>query len=170
MAPEIDESGLSYLSGMIGCVTAVRLRDWRGVKTVAGPCGVAITTRLRTTPADEQVLDMVAKHLGRLRRADLAAVSRPEPLDLALDGDAKRRARRDRLNIRKKALTAESSARWANAIIATNDDQYRLACDARHRHIVVLRAAITTIETRLAQPTHDTLRKAVPKGRSRKAV
>jgi hypothetical protein len=28
---------------------------------------------------------------------------------------------------RKKVLTAESSARWANAIIAGNDGQYRLA-------------------------------------------
>ena len=67
---------------------------------------------------DERVLDLVAEHLGRLRRADLAAVSRPEPLDPALDGAARREARRDRLNTRKRALTAESSARWANAIIA----------------------------------------------------
>ena len=62
---------------MIGCVTAVELREWRGVKPVAGPAGVAITTRLRTTPDDEHVLDLVAEHLGRLRRADLAAVTRP---------------------------------------------------------------------------------------------
>ena len=54
-------------------------------------------------------------------------------------------------------MTAESSARWANAIIAANDDQYRLARDAQHRHIVGLRAAIATIEKRLAQPTADTL-------------
>jgi hypothetical protein len=56
---------------MLGCVSAVRLREWRGVKPVAGPCGVAISTRLRTTPADEHVLDLVAEHLGGLRRADL---------------------------------------------------------------------------------------------------
>ena len=41
------------MSGMIRCVTAVRLREWRGVKPVAGPCGMAITTRLRTTLEDE---------------------------------------------------------------------------------------------------------------------
>jgi hypothetical protein len=47
-------------------------------------------------------------------------------------------------------LTAESSARWANAIIAGNDAQYRLARDAQHRHIRGLKAAISTIEKRLA--------------------
>jgi hypothetical protein len=138
-------------------VTAVRLREWRGVKPVAGPRGVAITTRLRTAPDDERVLDLVAQHLGGLRRADLAVISRREPLDPAVEEEAKRRARRDRLNTRKKALTAESSARWANSIIAGNDDQYRLARDAQHRHVIGLRAAIATIEKRLAAPTGDTL-------------
>jgi hypothetical protein len=142
---------------MIECVTAVRLREWRGVKPVAGPCGVAITTRLPTTPEDEHVLDLVAEHLGALRRADLAAITRPDPADPAIDGAAKRRARRYRLNTRKTALTAQSSARWANAIIAANDAQYRLARDVQHRRIVGLRAAIATIEKRLAQPTGDTL-------------
>jgi hypothetical protein len=97
---------------MIQFVTAVKLREWRGVKPVAGPSGVAINTRLRTTPAEEHVLDLVAGHLGRLRRADLAAISRPEPVDDAMDSDAKRHIRRARVNARKKALTAESSARW----------------------------------------------------------
>jgi IS605 OrfB family transposase len=78
-------------------------------------------------------------------------------MDPALDGEGKRRVRRDRLNSRKKALTAASSARWANAIIAGNDEQYRLARDAQHRHIIGLRAAIATIAKRLAQPTGDTL-------------
>jgi hypothetical protein len=154
---------LSYLFGMIGCVTAVKLREWGGVKPVAGPSGVAITTRLRTTQDDERVLDLVAEHLGTLRRADLAAITRPQPLDPVGDGAAERQARR---NTRKKALTAESSARWANAIIARNDDQYRLARDAQHRHIVRLRAAIVTIEKRLAQPTDDTL--AVEERRARR--
>ena len=169
----MDEPSLSYVSAMIGCVTAVSLRDWRGVKPVPGPCGVAITTRLRTTPEDEHILDLVAAHLGRLRRADLTRVCCPLPLDARLDLTAKRQLRRDRLNTRKAALTVESSARCANAIIAGNDAQYRLARDAQRRHIVGLRAAIAIIEKRLAQPTDDTLtvderrarRKAkVPKG------
>lgn len=132
-------------------------RTWRGVKPVAAPSGVAVTTRLRTTAGEDQVLDAVAAHLGRLRRADLAAVSRPEPVDSGLDADERRQVRRERLNARKKALTGQSSARWANAIIAGNDDQYRLARDAQYRHIAGLRAAIATIEARLAAPTGDVL-------------
>lgn len=50
-------------------MTAVKLRQWRGVKPVAVPGGVAISTRLRTSGEDERVLDAVAAHLGRLRRA-----------------------------------------------------------------------------------------------------
>jgi IS605 OrfB family transposase len=153
----IERANLSHLSRMIACVTAVKLREWRGVKPIAGPSGVAINTRLRTTPADDHVLDLVAAHLGRLRRADLAAVTRPQPLDQAMHSAAKQQARRDRLNTRKRALTAESTARWANAIIAGNDAQYQLTLDAQHRHIIGLRAAIATIEKRLAEPTGDTL-------------
>ena len=61
-------------------------RDPSGVMPVPGPFGAAITTRLRVTETDIVVLDAVAEHLGRLRRADLTAVSRPEPLDPSLDG------------------------------------------------------------------------------------
>ncbi|MDT5279934.1 MAG: hypothetical protein QOJ20_1129, partial [Mycobacterium sp.] len=124
---------------------------------MASPSGVAIMTRLRTTPEDEVVLDAVAAHLGELRRADLAAVCRPQPLVAVPDPDARWRVRRDRLNTRKSRLTARSSARWANAIIGGNDDQYRLARDAQYRHIIGLRAAIATIEKRLAAATSDTL-------------
>ena len=152
---------------MIGCVTAVGLRQWRGIKPVAGPRGVAISTRVATTPADERVLDLVAQHLGRLRCADLAAVSRTVAPDPAMEQDGARQVRRDRLNTRKTALTAKSSARWANAIIAGNDRQIRLARDGQYRHIIGLRAAITTIEKRLAAPTDDTLTPQQRRGRRR---
>ena len=133
---------------------------------------MAITTRLATSVADEVVLDAVADHLGRLRRADLAGVCRRQSLAQRLDAEARRRVHRERLNSRKAKLTAESSARWANAIIGANDDQYRLARDAQYRRIIGLRAAIATIEKRLAQPTADTLtaedRQARPKARQPK--
>lgn len=96
-------------------MTSVRLREWRGVKPAAGPSGTAITTRLRTTPADDAVLDAVAEHLGRLRRGDLAAASRPEPPAHGLDAAGRREAWRAGLNTRKRELTAASSARWATA-------------------------------------------------------
>jgi hypothetical protein len=135
------------------------------VKPVAGPSGVAITTRLRVTAADELVLDAVAAHLGALRRVDLARVVRPAPLSAGLDAHGRRQALRDRLNTRKAGLTAHSSARWANAIIAGNDEQYRLARAAQYRHIAGLRAAIATIEQRLAAPTADVLTVAERKAR-----
>jgi hypothetical protein len=118
---------------------------------------VAVGTRIATAAAEERVLDLVAAHLGRLRRADLAAVSHAEPVDAGLGAEERRAVRRGRLNARKKELTGQSSARWANAIIAANDDQCRLAREAQHRHIVGLRAAIATIEKRLAAPTTDML-------------
>ena len=138
-------------------MTAVRLREWRGVKPVAAPSGVAISTRLRTTPEDEHVLDLVAEHLGGLRRADLARACHPVPLDPSAGRRGQVAGAPGSANKRKKSLTAESSARWANAIIAANDHQYRLARDGQRRHSAGLRVAIATIEMRLAQPTADTL-------------
>lgn len=138
-------------------MTAARLREWRGVKPVASPPGTAVTTRLRVTIADEAVLDAVAGHLGRLRRADLAAVSRPGVPASGLDAAGRRQARRDGLNFRKRGLTALSSSRWAHAVIAANDAQCKSSRDAQDRHIAGLRAAVTAIEKRLAQPTADTL-------------
>lgn len=133
------------------------MRRWRGSKPVAAPAGASTATRLRTSTDDELVLDAVAAHLGGLRRADLAAISHRPPPDPQLNDAQRRQARRNELNARKKALTARSSARWASAIIAGNDDQYRLAREAQYRHIVGLRASIARIEKRLAAPTLDTL-------------
>jgi hypothetical protein len=141
------------------------LRLWRGIKPVAAPAGLAISTRLRTTPDDERVLNLVAAHLARLRCSDLAAVSCSEAPDMGLSAGDLRAVRRVRLNARKKALTAVSSARWANAIIAGNDDQVRLARDAQYRHIVGLRAAIATMAKRLAAPSAETLTAAERKAR-----
>jgi IS605 OrfB family transposase len=137
------------------------------VRPAARPSGAAITTRLRVAPTDEAVLDAVAGHLGRLRRADLVAASRAAPLRPDLDSAEQRQARREGLNGRKRNLTALSSSRWAHSIIATNDAQCRASREAQDRHIADLRSAITTIEKRLAQPTADTLTReeqAAPKG------
>jgi hypothetical protein len=139
-------SGLVVGGVRDGVVVSSVRRPWRGVKSVAVPAGVAISTRVRTTPEDYQVLGLVAGHLGWLRRSDLAAVSHAQQVDLGLDVEGCRQARRTRLNARKRELTGQSSARWASAIIAGNGDQVRLARDAQYRHVLGLRAAITTIE------------------------
>jgi len=138
-------------------MTAVRLREWRGVKPVPGPSATAVATRLRVTATDEAVLDAVAGHLGRLRRADLAAASRPSLPGHGLDAVGQRQDGPNGLNRRKRDLTALSSARWANAIISANDAQYQRSRDAQQRHIADLRAAISAIEKRLAQPVAETL-------------
>jgi hypothetical protein len=65
-------------------MTETRLREWRGVKPGAASAGAAVTTRLRTSKTEDEVLDEVAALLGSLRRADLAAVARP-----VADGDRK---------------------------------------------------------------------------------
>lgn len=138
-------------------MTTVKLREWRGVRPVPGPLGAATTTRLRATQTDIVVLNAVAEYLGRLRHADLNAVSHPEPANPGLDGPGRRQAARDALNARKRDLTALSSARWAHAIIAANDTQRKVARAAQDRHIAGLRAAIAAIARRLSQPTVDTL-------------
>jgi len=140
-------------------VSARKLREWRGVKPVAAPSGVAITTRLHTTPADDHVLNLVAGHLGRLRRADLAAVSSPPP-GPGLDAEGRKKDRKDRLNRRKRALTTQSSSRWASAIIKGNDKQCQLARRNQERHAASLRAAISAIESRLRLPASGTLTRA----------
>ena len=108
----------------------------------------SITTRLRTTAADAAVLNAVGEHLGRLRRADLAATCHPQPLPAGLGRDALRRVWCERLNRRKRGLTASSSARWANAIIWASDERYRLAREAQHRHIIGRRAVMANRASR----------------------
>jgi IS605 OrfB family transposase len=152
-------------------MTASKLREWRGVKLAAAPAGASITTRIHTIPADDHVLDQVAAHLGRLRRADLASRSRPVPLLPDLTDEEKRQERRSRLSRRKRLLTGPSSSRWAGTVIRGNDDQHWLARRSQADHAASLRAAITVIETRLTQPTADTITRsgktAIRKGRKR---
>jgi hypothetical protein len=53
---------------------------------------------------------------------------------------------------RKRALTAESSSRWAGAITRTSEDQYRLAEQSLRAERASLRTRVTRIEERLAVP------------------
>ena len=84
----------------------------------AAPAGARVRTRLRVSAQDEAVL-RAARHLGSLAGRDLAARCAEGRLDAR--GRAVSRARR------KRALTAESSSRWAGAITRATEDQWQLA-------------------------------------------
>jgi hypothetical protein len=103
---------------------------------VAAPAGVRIRTRLCVEAADQQVLRMVGAHLGRLAGGDLAARCRHGRGD-------------DQRAVRKRAVTAAASSRWAGAITRTSGDQWERAyanlLDAR----IGLRRAARRIRSRL---------------------
>ena len=110
----------------------------------ASPGGARVRTRLRLSLEAEAVLRAVGAHLGSLAGKDLAARCAEGRLDAA--GRARSRA------VRKRALTAESSSRWAGAITRTSEDQYRLAEQNLRANRASLTARIRRIQVRLAIP------------------
>ena len=110
----------------------------------APPGGARVRARLRVPPADEAVLRAAGAHLGSLAGRDLAARCAEGRLDAA--GRARSRA------ARKRALTAESSSRWAGAITRTSEDQVRLAEQNLRAERASLQARIRRIGARLAVP------------------
>ncbi|MGH9261061.1 MAG: hypothetical protein ACRD08_14385, partial [Acidimicrobiales bacterium] len=102
-----------------GRVRRRRLRPLAGPLVVAPPAGVRVRTRLAVSAADATVLRAVGKHLGVLAGRDLAwrcAQGR-------LDARGKQQSRK----VRKQALTAACTSRWAGAITRTSEDAWRLA-------------------------------------------
>ena len=110
----------------------------------AAPAGARVRTRLRVSGQDEEVLRAAGRHLGSLAGRDLAARCSEGRLDAR--GRAGSRARR------KRALTAESSSRWAGAITRTTEDQWQLAERNLRTERSGLRARIGKIRARLAVP------------------
>ena len=110
----------------------------------AAPAGARVRTRLLVSPQDEAVLWAVGRHLGSLAGRDLAARCAQGRLDTK--GKAVSRA------ARKRALTAESSSRWAGAITRTSEDQYQRAEQNLHDERASLTARIRRIEARLKVP------------------
>ena len=98
--------------------------------------------RLRVSAEDKVVLRAVGAHLGSLAGKDLGARCAEGQLD------ARGRARSQA--VRKRALTAESSSRWAGAITRTSEDQVRLAGQNLRAERASLQARIGRIEARLA--------------------
>lgn len=112
---------------------------------VAAPtAGARVRTRLRVSAQDEAVLWAVGRYLGSLAGQDLSA--RCAQGRLNAKGKAVSRA------ARKRALTAESSSRWAGAITRTSEDQYQRSEQNLRAERASLTARIRRIEARLAVP------------------
>jgi IS605 OrfB family transposase len=126
------------------CPVSSSLRPVAAPFVAAAPAGARVRTRLRVSGQDEAVLWAAGRHLGSLAGRDLAARCAEGWLDA--QGRAVSRARR------KRALTAESSSRWAGAITRTSEDQWQLAGRNLRAQKSGLQARIGTIEARLAVP------------------
>jgi len=126
----------------VGCGVSGRLREIAAPFVVAAPAGARVRTRLRVTPEDAAVLRAAGRHLGSLASADLAArcaEGRLGPKEKAI-------SRRER----KRAITAQSSSRWAGAITRSSEDQQSLAERNLRAGAATLRARVRKIEARLA--------------------
>src|SRR5262249_6933529 len=107
-----------------------------------GPAGVAIRTRLGHLSAeDEEVLRLVGAHLGSLASGRLKRRC-ADGMEHSADTWAER----------KRALTKESSSRWAGSITKATHDQWALARRAQLAHIHSLQAGVRTIAHRLSLP------------------
>ncbi|MEV6774071.1 hypothetical protein AB0N05_36100 [Nocardia sp. NPDC051030] len=135
-------------------VSMVALRTIAPPFPVPGPSGVTIRTRLKgMTDTDERVLRAVGAHLGSLAGTDLARRCR-DGLDHSSTAWADR----------KRAVTCESSARWAGSITKGSHDQWALARRAQAAYLRSLESTIATIEHRLAQPIGSSGSRHAPGG------
>jgi hypothetical protein len=110
----------------------------------AAPAGARVRTRLRVSGEDAEVLAAVGRHLGTLAGRDLAA----RCAEGRLDAGGRAESRRER----KRALTAQSSSRWAGAITRTSEDAWQLASRNLAAERATLRARVRKIEARTAVP------------------
>ena len=124
-----------------------RLRKIAAPFVAASPAGVRVRTRLRVSGQDEVVLWAVGRHLGPLAGRDLAA----RCAEGRLDARGRAESRRER----KRALTAESSSRWAGAITRTSEDAWQLASRNLAAERASLKARVRKVEARLAVQTGD---------------
>ncbi len=120
------------------------LREIAAPFVAAAPAGARVRTRLRVSPGDAGVLRAVGCHLGTLAGRDLAARCGEGKLDA--------RGRAESRRERKRALTAESSSRWAGAITRTSEDAWQLASRNQAAERAALKARIRKVEARVAVP------------------
>ncbi|MFJ9704044.1 IS200/IS605 family accessory protein TnpB-related protein [Streptomyces sp. NPDC101234] len=130
------------------------LREMAAPFVVPGPSGVAIRDRLKGLAAeDEKVLRLVGDHLGALASRDLKA-----RCAAGLEHDAGQWAQR------KRALTEESSSRWAGSVTKATHDQWALARRGQGAHIQSLEAGVRTVAHRLSLPVGAKGGKRAPGG------
>lgn len=133
---------------------------WVGVNTVARnksglrpiadpfivepPKGVRTRTRVHLTPGEETALEQIGVFLGEQYRATL--------VDRIALGTVPKKEQATWRQVRKQALTASTSSRWAGAITRTAIDSYDLGMRGLNAHVDSLTAAISTLSARLAAP------------------
>ena len=133
-------------------------RNTSGLRTIADPFvvappkGVRTRTRVHLTPQEEAVLEQIGVFLGEQYRATL--------VDRIALGAATKKDQGVWRQVRKQALTASTSSRWAGAITRTAIDSYDLGMRALNAHVDSLTAAVSTLSARLAAPVGDTSREA----------
>jgi hypothetical protein len=120
--------------------TCGRLREIAGPFVAAAPGGARVRTRLRVSEQDAVVLRAVGRHLGSLAGKDLAA----RCAEGRLDARSRAESRRER----KRALTAQSSSRWAGAITRVSEDAWQLASRNLAAERGTLQARVRKIEAR----------------------
>ncbi|WP_199836879.1 transposase [Streptomyces sp. CB01373] len=130
------------------------LREVAASFVVPGPSGVTVRGSLKgLTGQDEAVLRQVGALLGSLASRDLRV-----RCAAGLEHDGEQWA------WRKRALSGESSSRWAGGITKFTHDQWALARRGQFAHMQSLRAGVETIAHRLAQPVGARGAKGVPGG------
>lgn len=109
---------------------------------VPPPTGARIRTRLRLSAWDEAVVCEVGAYLGHLAGQDLRRRCQIGPGP-------------DQRTIRKQAMTAACSSRWAGAITRTSNDQWERAYNNLLHARASLRQAARKLRARLAVPTGE---------------
>jgi hypothetical protein len=124
-----------------------RLREIAEPFVAAAPAGARVRTRLRVSPQDEEVLRAVGKHLGSLAGRDLAARCAEGRLSPGQQSESRRE--------RKRALTAESSSRWAGTITRTSEGAWQLAFRNLEAERATLKARVRKIGARVVVPAGE---------------
>ena len=127
-----------------GGLVSACLRPTAAPFVAAAPGGARVRARLRVSPGDEAVLRAAGAHLASLAGRDLAA--------RCAEGRMDAKGRAVSRGARKRALTAESSSRWAGAITRTSEDAWQLAEQNLRAERSSLHARVRRIGARLAVP------------------